>query len=406
MTTGTATGRQRRRVGYAASAAYTAICSRLPANVDRAAVVDGLIEGLGLPAFCDDIIAPAMAKKQQLTVFHDAALVDRLVDGPGVDGHGCQGGGGDGGDETDADPDAPKETADERFGLEYDCPAFDGMSQYVRAVAGTTIACARYLDVGGGGRDQRVAINWHGGRHHARRARCAGFCYVNDIVLGILELRKHADRVLYVDFDLHHGDGVDTAFTYSPNVLCLSVHRFDRGFYPGTGGPGARGKGRGTNYSVNLPTRQGLGDESLAQLVADVVLPTLADFDPQAVVVQCGADGLARDPCREWNLSVRGLGDAILQVVDAGRPTLLLGGGGYRHDDVARCYAYVTARVVGQGDAAEGWTAVPDSVAGVDAFRADGFEFWTGHRSRMADDNAGDYLAGLVQRAAGTRPAS
>lgn len=92
-----------------------------------------------------------------------------------------------------------------------------------------------------------MAINWAGGWHHAKRSEASGFCYLNDIVLAIHHLLTHTSslsndlyptnlgRVLYLDFDLHHGDGVEEAFWYSPRVVTFSVHHASPGFFPGTG---------------------------------------------------------------------------------------------------------------------------------------------------------------------------
>ena len=84
-----------------------------------------------------------------------------------------------------------------------------------------------------------------GGRHHAKKSKADGFCYVNDIVLAILKLREKFSRILYVDLDVHHGDGVEQAFLYSKDVLCLSMHKFKPGFFPNTGSIKTVGKGEG-----------------------------------------------------------------------------------------------------------------------------------------------------------------
>ena len=84
--------------------------------------------------------------------------------------------------------------------------------------------------------DCQIAINWAGGLHHAKQNEASGFCYINDIVLAILELLKHHQRVLYIDIDIHHGDGVQEAFYMTDRVLCLSFHRYGDNFFPMTGG--------------------------------------------------------------------------------------------------------------------------------------------------------------------------
>jgi histone deacetylase 8 len=117
----------------------------------------------------------------------------------------------------------------EEFGLESDCPVFEGMEEYVKWVAGGSISAAQALCEN----KYDVAVFWDGGRHHAGRSHAAGFCYVNDIVLAIFQLHHVFQKVLYIDIDIHHGDGVEKAFELSPRVFTLSFHRFDAGFFPG-----------------------------------------------------------------------------------------------------------------------------------------------------------------------------
>ncbi|XP_010835595.1 PREDICTED: histone deacetylase 8-like, partial [Bison bison bison] len=89
----------------------------------------------------------------------------------------------------------------------------------------------------------------------------SGFCYLNDAVLGILRLRRKFDRILYVDLDLHHGDGVEDAFSFTSKVMTVSLHKFSPGFFPGTGDVSDVGLGKGRYYSVNVPIQDGIQDE-------------------------------------------------------------------------------------------------------------------------------------------------
>ena len=140
---------------------------------------------------------------------------------------------------------------------ETDCPIFEGMLTFSQISTGGSIDGARLLNDG----DADIAINWAGGLHHARKIEASGFCYVNDIVLGTLELLKRHDRVLYIDVDVHHGDGVEEAFYLSNRVMTLSFHRFGD-FFPGTGSITDIGEGEGKFYSVNVPLKKGIDDES------------------------------------------------------------------------------------------------------------------------------------------------
>lgn len=110
-----------------------------------------------------------------------------------------------------------------------------------------------------------------GGLHHAKKKEASGFCYVNDIVLGILELLKTHDRVLYIDVDIHHGDGVEEAFYMTNRVMTLSFHKYGD-FFPGTGSMADFGEGEGKYYSVNVPLKKGIDDYSYLRVFKKVFL--------------------------------------------------------------------------------------------------------------------------------------
>jgi histone deacetylase 1/2 len=114
-----------------------------------------------------------------------------------------------------------------------------------------------------------IAINWAGGLHHAKKREASGFCYINDIVLSILELLRTFPRVLYIDIDCHHGDGVEEAFYTTDRVLTCSFHKFGD-YFPGTGHIEDRGKAKGLGYSVNVPLRDGLTDDALKRVFEPV----------------------------------------------------------------------------------------------------------------------------------------
>ena len=116
-----------------------------------------------------------------------------------------------------------------------------------------------------------IAINWAGGLHHAKKREASGFCYVNDIVLGILELLRVFPRVLYIDIDCHHGDGVEEAFYTTNRVMTCSFHKFGE-YFPGTGTQEDRGRGEGRGYAVNVPFKDGLGDDAFKSVFEPVSL--------------------------------------------------------------------------------------------------------------------------------------
>ena len=107
-----------------------------------------------------------------------------------------------------------------------------------------------------------IAINWSGGLHHAKKFEASGFCYVNDIVIGILELLKVHPRVLYIDIDIHHGDGVQDAFYLTDRVMTVSFHKYGNYFFPGTGDMYEVGAESGRYYSLNVPLKEGVDDEN------------------------------------------------------------------------------------------------------------------------------------------------
>lgn len=182
-----------------------------------------------------------------------------------------------------------------------------------------------------------------GGTHHGLPDRAAGFCYLNDPVLGILTmLRAGLTRIVYVDIDAHHGDGVELAFAGDPRVRLISVH--EEGRWPFTG----RLEDTGGGSAFNLPVPKGFNDTGMRAVLDGLILPRTAGFRPQAIMLQCGADALLEDPLSRLALS----NNAHWSVVAALRPLaprlLVLGGGGYNPWSVGRCWAGVWATLTGQ----------------------------------------------------------
>ncbi|KAJ3209418.1 histone deacetylase [Dinochytrium kinnereticum] len=241
-----------------------------------------------------------------------------------------------------------------------DCPVFEGLYEFCMISAGGSIAAARRLNAG----HADISINWGGGLHHAKKGEASGFCYgtppfthhdpntgifrktVNDIVLAILELLRVHDRVLYIDTDVHHGDGVEEAFFTSDRVMTVSFHKFGE-FFPGTGAINDVGVGKGKHYSVNVPLHDGIDDESYHTLFKTVMTAVMTRFRPGAVVLQLGADSLAGDRLGCFNLSMRGHGNSVDFMKSFGVPLMLLGGGGYTIRNVSRAWCYETALACG-----------------------------------------------------------
>ncbi|KAH9158730.1 hypothetical protein LEN26_002764 [Aphanomyces euteiches] len=209
-----------------------------------------------------------------------------------------------------------------------DCPVFDGIFNYCQLSAGGSLDAAYRLIHG----LTDIAINWSGGLHHAKKSEASGFCYVNDIVLGILELLKYHPRVLYIDIDVHHGDGVEEAFYTTDRVMTLSFHKYGD-FFPGTGGLKEIGAKDRKYYAVNCPLKSGIDNEAYMSIFKPVMDKVMETFRPGAVVLQCGY-------VKKY---LKGHGECVRYVKSFGLPTMVLGGGGYSVRNVSRCWAYETA---------------------------------------------------------------
>ncbi|XP_026644765.1 histone deacetylase 2-like [Microtus ochrogaster] len=181
-----------------------------------------------------------------------------------------------------------------------DCPVFDGLFEFCQLSTGGSVVGAVKLN-----RQQTdMAINWAGGLHHAKKSEASGFCYVNDIVLAILELLKYHQRVLYIDIDIHDGDGVEEAFYTTDRVMTVSFHKYGK-YFPGTGDLRDIGAGKGKYYAVNFPMRDGIDDDSYGQIFKPIISKVMEMYQPSAVVLQCGADSLSGDRLGCFNLTVK-----------------------------------------------------------------------------------------------------
>ena len=234
-----------------------------------------------------------------------------------------------------------------------------------------------------------AVINWAGGLHHAKKCEASGFCYVNDIVLAILELLKFHQRVLYIDIDVHHGDGVEEAFYCTDRVMTVSFHKFGE-FFPGTGDLSDIGQGKGKFHSVNVPLRDGIDDDSYEQLFKPIMRKIMERFQPEAIVFQSGADSLSGDRLGFFNLSIRGHAECLKYMMTFGVPIMLLGGGGYTVRNVARCWTYETACLLG--------TELEDKLPFNDYYEYFGPEFRLHYTpSNMENQNTYDFTERIRQ---------
>ncbi len=243
-------------------------------------------------------------------------------------------------------PDSMKQytTQMQKFNMgEYtDCPVFDGVHEFCSTYTGCSIDGAVKLNHG----LTDIAVNWSGGLHHAKKMEASGFCYINDIVLAILELLKYNSRVLYIDIDVHHGDGVEEAFYTTDRVMTVSFHKYGD-FFPGTGDIRDVGVKSGKYYSVNVPLQEGIDDSSYETVFKPVIDKVMEMYRPSAIVLQCGADSLTGDRLGCFNLTLHGHAKCVEHVKSFNVPTLVLGGGGYTVRNVARCWTYETSVLLG-----------------------------------------------------------
>jgi len=222
-------------------------------------------------------------------------------------------------------------------------PYFPGMFYTPALAAGGSILAAQAV-LGG-----RNAFSPAGGMHHAIPDEARGFCYVNDIVLAILVLRAAGRRVLYVDIDAHHGDGVEAAFWNDPSVLTMSFHMDTAYAYPfkgggvqDDGGPDAPGS------ALNVPLPKGVHDSEYRRVFDALWVPIVERFRPDVIVLQAGTDALRGDPLGRFCLSTAGFLDIVERVVSAGLPVLATGGGGYHPLLLARAWTGVWAVLSGR----------------------------------------------------------
>lgn len=214
-----------------------------------------------------------------------------------------------------------------------DNPVFKGVYDFSLLVLGATMTGTQLiLD-----NEADTVFSPVGGLHHGGYGHAEGFCYVNDIVIAIKRmLNKGYRRILYIDIDAHHGNGVQDAFYDTDQVLFISLHQNGETLYPGTGFENEIGEGKGRGYTVNLPLPEYTDDEVYVRAFKEVFPPLARAYEPECVVAQIGLDTLKRDPLT--NLRLTNIGYcAVMEEIRKSCPRILaLGGGGYSVPDVVR----------------------------------------------------------------------
>jgi acetoin utilization protein AcuC len=276
------------------------------------------------------MVAPEPASDEELRYVHDPGYIAAVVAAGGPDGDAVAG----------------------RFGLgTADDPIFPAMHEASALVAGATLAAARAMWTGEAEHGASIA----GGLHHAMRDHASGFCVYNDPAIAIAWLlRQGAERIAYVDIDVHHGDGVQAAFYDDPRVLTISLHESPATLFPGTGRPSECGGPAARGYAVNVALPAGTGDAGWLRAFHAVVPPLLRAFAPAVLVSQHGCDTHWMDPLANLRLTIdaqRAAHAAIHSLAHetAGGRWLLTGGGGYEIAHVVpRTWTHLLAEAAGR----------------------------------------------------------
>jgi acetoin utilization protein AcuC len=288
-----------------------------PLSIPRVSAVLELCAALGWIAG-DQSRVSRVATLAELTSFHDAGYVEALRTSDA------------------AGRVAPEARVRHGFGS-FENPLFPGVFERAATAVGGSLLAAELALEG------RVVFHPAGGTHHGRRDRASGFCYFNDPVFAVRRLLEGGlERVLYVDLDAHHGDGVQDAFAEDDRVLTVSIHEEKRWPHSGLVEDRAAGLAR------NLPVPRGFNDSELDFLVEQAVIPLAEAFAPQALVITCGVDGLEGDPLSRLSLSNVGLWRAVERLVRLQPRAVVLGGGGYNPWTVIRCWSGLWGRLSGR----------------------------------------------------------
>ena len=226
------------------------------------------------------------------------------------------------------------------------------MYEYHLLVSGAAIEAVRLVDEN----EALIAFMPAGGvNHHAMPGRASGFGVFNDAAVAIAWLVERGRRVMYLDLDVHHGDGVEAMFAKDDRVLTFSMHELTRYLFPGPKGGMAEniGSGPGTGYSVNLPLAPYTGDATWLWAFEQIVPALYAGFKPDLLLVQLGADGYFADPLAHLHLTERAYETAATRLRElTGGRLAAVGGGGYDVEATPRIWSLEFLRLAGIEDPA------------------------------------------------------
>ncbi|NPA41064.1 MAG: acetoin utilization protein AcuC [Aquificae bacterium] len=292
-----------------------------PLRIPRVSLLLEFLDAMKLIAD-EEKVEGREATLEELLLFHEREYIETLI-------------------EADRCQCVPK-GAREKFNIgNYENPVSPAMFRGSSLATGSSVQAVELFLEG------YTAFNPAGGMHHAFKNRANGFCFINDPVIAIEVLRKKGfKRILYIDLDAHHCDGVQEAYYDTDEVFVLSLHQspeyafpFKRGFIE------ERGEGEGKGYNLNVPLPKGVNDTEFTYTLEKTLIYLKDVFQPQVYVLQLGTDPLLEDPLSKFQLSNVGFLEAFRIVKDAFGVGVYLGGGGYHPIALARCWTLIWCEI-------------------------------------------------------------
>ena len=270
-----------------------------------------------------EVVKPRVASREEILLFHEAQYVN-LVEQYSKKGSGLLDAG--------------------------DTPAFKGCFEATSLVVGASIVAADNVMSG----KLSHAFNPSGGLHHAHPERASGFCIFNDpaVVIAHLKSKYSLKRIVYLDIDAHHGDGVMYGYYDDPALLDIDFHESGKFLFPGTGFPDEIGKGIARGLKLNIPLLPYTGDEAYLEAFRQVAPDSIRKFKPEIILVQCGADGHRDDRLAHLRLTTKAYMEIVSQMHDLAHELcngklLLFGGGGYTLANVPRVWTVAFTALAG-----------------------------------------------------------
>lgn len=294
-----------------------------PFKLERAVKTRNTLASMGLLSGPDKHeIAPEPAKRSLIELIHTTNYLDTMLKSESGDWSLQALGMGIGGPDT---------------------PVFKGMYDYGALACGATLKGADLLLSG----EADYAFNPSGGFHHAGPELASGFCYINDVAIACKYLSQKGKRILYLDVDAHHGDGVQNAFYDQNEVMTISLHENGKTLFPGTGFEKDIGIGKGEGYSVNIPLPADTYNDAYMLAFDEIVPPLESAFNADIIVLELGADALAGDPLVHLKLTNKVYIQILKYLMERNKPLLITGGGGYHVENTVRAWSLAWSVITG-----------------------------------------------------------